>query len=414
MNLWLRLLWLLLTARRRGPVSLPRESSTLNFRVWPHDLDLSFHLNNGRYLTLMDLGRLDTMVRSGLWREVMRHKWTPIASAITDANGHFSIANAPDGANIPLVIQVGRWRRSITIPNVGQCQDNALPDKTLSLPKNHNEGDIPNIAVSIGAADSVECLLRRFGIDAAEFTPGAAGPGRVHIFHGGQGGPNTNPAAPESYQSLWDSSADISKFDMVLLSCEGVETASTNQQVLFNYVAAGGRVYASHFHYSWFNSGPFGAKNLATWTAGSNLIGTVNTNPVTTLPSSQLFPKGQAFQQWLGGVKALTSGKLPINAARHNADVSAANTASQAWLLVDTTNIQAEAFTFNAPFNIPNQCGRVVFSDVHVGAADYGGSMIVPTGCSSNPLSPQELALEFMLFDLAACVTPNDQAPKAP
>ena len=83
MNLWLRLLWLLLTARRRGPVSLPRESSTLNFRVWPHDLDLSFHLNNGRYLTLMDLGRLDTMVRSGLWREVMHHKWTPIASAIT-------------------------------------------------------------------------------------------------------------------------------------------------------------------------------------------------------------------------------------------------------------------------------------------------------------------------------------------
>ncbi len=83
MNLWLRLLWLLLTARRRGPVSLLRESSTLNFRVWPHDLDLSFHLNNGRYLTLMDLGRLDTMVRSGLWREVMRHKWTPIASAIT-------------------------------------------------------------------------------------------------------------------------------------------------------------------------------------------------------------------------------------------------------------------------------------------------------------------------------------------
>jgi acyl-CoA thioesterase FadM len=40
-------------------------------------------LNNGRYLTLMDLGRLDVMVRSGLWREVLRHKWTPIASAIT-------------------------------------------------------------------------------------------------------------------------------------------------------------------------------------------------------------------------------------------------------------------------------------------------------------------------------------------
>lgn len=83
MNLWLRLLWLLLTARWRGPLSLLREPSTLRFRVWPHDLDLSFHLNNGRYLTLMDLGRLDVMVRSGLWREVLHHKWTPIASAVT-------------------------------------------------------------------------------------------------------------------------------------------------------------------------------------------------------------------------------------------------------------------------------------------------------------------------------------------
>ncbi|MFT3730304.1 MAG: thioesterase family protein [Hyphomicrobium sp.] len=83
MNLWFRLLWVLLTARRRGALALPTDVSRLAFRVWPHDLDLSVHMNNGRYLTLMDLGRLDVMVRSGLWREVFRHHWTPIASAIT-------------------------------------------------------------------------------------------------------------------------------------------------------------------------------------------------------------------------------------------------------------------------------------------------------------------------------------------
>ena len=83
MNLWIRLFWLLLTARTRGRLSIPREISALAFRVWPHDLDLALHMNNGRYLALMDLGRLDIMVRSGLWREVLRHKWTPIASAIT-------------------------------------------------------------------------------------------------------------------------------------------------------------------------------------------------------------------------------------------------------------------------------------------------------------------------------------------
>jgi acyl-CoA thioesterase FadM len=83
MNLWIRLVWVLLTASRRGHLDVPRDASVLRFRVWPHDLDIAAHMNNGRYLTLMDLGRLDVMVRSGLWREVLRHKWTPIASAMT-------------------------------------------------------------------------------------------------------------------------------------------------------------------------------------------------------------------------------------------------------------------------------------------------------------------------------------------
>ena len=83
MNLWLRLLWLFLTARSRGPLALPDEISRVNFRVWPHDLDVSAHMNNGRYLTLMDLGRLDVLVRSGLWRALVKNGWTPIASAVT-------------------------------------------------------------------------------------------------------------------------------------------------------------------------------------------------------------------------------------------------------------------------------------------------------------------------------------------
>ncbi len=82
MNLWLRLLWLLLTARCRGPLQLPKDASVISFRVWPHDLDPSLHMNNGRYLTIMDLGRLDVMVRSSLWRAAVKNRWTPIASAI--------------------------------------------------------------------------------------------------------------------------------------------------------------------------------------------------------------------------------------------------------------------------------------------------------------------------------------------
>lgn len=82
MNLWLRMLWYLLTLGGRARLTLPADASRLVFRVLPTDLDTSAHMNNGRYLTLMDLGRLDLMVSSGLWRAVLRHRWTPIASAI--------------------------------------------------------------------------------------------------------------------------------------------------------------------------------------------------------------------------------------------------------------------------------------------------------------------------------------------
>ncbi len=82
MNLWLRLIWFALTAWRRPPLKAASEASVLSFCVLPTDLDLSLHMNNGRYLTLMDFGRVDFAVRLGLWRAVRRHNWTPIASSI--------------------------------------------------------------------------------------------------------------------------------------------------------------------------------------------------------------------------------------------------------------------------------------------------------------------------------------------
>jgi acyl-CoA thioesterase FadM len=81
MNLWLRLFWLIVTASGRPKLDVPDGKSALYFRVWPHDLDTSLHMNNGRYLGLMDLGRLDVILRTGLWRAVLHHHWTPVANA---------------------------------------------------------------------------------------------------------------------------------------------------------------------------------------------------------------------------------------------------------------------------------------------------------------------------------------------
>ncbi len=71
MNLIFRLLGLLLTTRWRGRLG-PLEESVLKLRVWPVDLDVNLHMNNGRYLSVMDLNRVDVILRTGLLLPLLR------------------------------------------------------------------------------------------------------------------------------------------------------------------------------------------------------------------------------------------------------------------------------------------------------------------------------------------------------
>jgi hypothetical protein len=299
------------------------------------------------------------------------------------------------------------------------------------LPRSRSEGDIPEIAVSTGGADTLECLFLRLGLDPAEYVGGRGGAGSIHIFRGspaGQdGGPaglhqpsNTSPPGPPSYEALWDSDDDIMRYDIVFLSCEGHETTNMNQKVLYDYAAAGGRIYATHFHYAWFDTGPFGQANLATWTPGGNTMGNIAATVVTTIPGGQPFPQGVALTQWLVTAGATANGELPIIAARHNADVGAPNTASQPWIVADQNAKPPSAtqyFTVNTPLGAEPaaQCGQIVFTDIHVGAASHDNPTLpVPAECANIDLSPQEKALEFLLFNLSTCVTPVGQAPAPP
>ncbi|GAC28971.1 acyl-CoA thioesterase [Brumicola pallidula] len=49
----------------------------------PNDLDVNMHVNNGRYLTLCDLTRVDFFVRSGIAGLMLKHKWSPIIAEHT-------------------------------------------------------------------------------------------------------------------------------------------------------------------------------------------------------------------------------------------------------------------------------------------------------------------------------------------
>lgn len=74
------MLWVFLTSWNAKRISVLDESK-LHFRTWFHDLDFNMHMNNGRYLTLMDLGRIDLMVRTGLFKTIIRDKWMPIVGS---------------------------------------------------------------------------------------------------------------------------------------------------------------------------------------------------------------------------------------------------------------------------------------------------------------------------------------------
>lgn len=74
MNLYIRLLLAFLTAWR-APSLGHTETSECAFRVWFHDIDLFGHMNNGRYLQIMDVARADWMMRTGVIDAMRRNRW---------------------------------------------------------------------------------------------------------------------------------------------------------------------------------------------------------------------------------------------------------------------------------------------------------------------------------------------------
>ncbi len=77
----LRLLKVLATAPFKNR-SDPLGETVTQWRVMPSDLDLFGHMNNSRYLQLMDYARIDYLIRVGLMPAVLKNKWTvPVVSA---------------------------------------------------------------------------------------------------------------------------------------------------------------------------------------------------------------------------------------------------------------------------------------------------------------------------------------------
>jgi hypothetical protein len=385
----------------------------------------------------------------------------PVTSAVTDESGQFVLKGAPADQNVPIVMQVGKWRRQITVPTVAPCVDTALTDPQLTrLPRNRTEGDLPRIAITTGSSDQMECLPLRLGIDPSEFSAGS-GDGRIHLYSGdydkprggtggggtgGGGGGNPFPAGPGARRpllnfdatlnggamltpadELWASTDELMKYDIVIMSCEGDpyenQKPMASRQNLYTYASQGGRVFASHFHHVWFSDGPDPVPTTGTWrTRMPNPAG--NGDDPVTATINQSFPKGAALAKWLVNVGASSMlGQMDVVYSRDNVQAVNPSVASE-WITVDNPNFPdapkaVQYMSFNTPIAAAEDmiCGREVYTNLHVASVDDTTPLNAkgfPASCEMRDLSAQEKAVAFMLFDLSACVQSEEKPPVPP
>jgi len=83
MSLIFRMLWVILSSYFKPHLPSIGVKNSLSLRVLPNDLDINMHMNNGRYLTICDLTRVDLFMRSGLAGLMMKKGWRPIISEHT-------------------------------------------------------------------------------------------------------------------------------------------------------------------------------------------------------------------------------------------------------------------------------------------------------------------------------------------
>jgi len=357
---------------------------------------------------------------------------SPLTSAVTDAAGHFSLPHMPLGAGIPVVTQLGKWRREVPVdmlPNsAGQsphCATTApTPPGGFRLPRNRAEGNIPLMALSTGGGDSLECFMRRVGIEDTEFGI-KGGPQRIHLYKGEDQETDAGNGLRARSQfeagsvpfplstSLWSSLDTLKPYDTVILSCEGSANASTKPptavKALYDYQSLGGRVFATHQHQYWFSHGA--AANLGAWLPNPVSGGAAPQNA----DINKSFDDGVHFASWAQNAKVLTtSGQVPVSFARQ--DLQAVRGSARAWATIPDFATSrggpaVQLMSFDAPIpataGAPT-CGRAVFADFHVSdnsSVDATGEgEPFPTGCDLGELKAHEKALEYMLLVAPACL----------
>ncbi len=316
-----------------------------------------------------------------------------LTRAESGADGTFRLDNVPPGSTAQVILTTGKWRRIVDVP-VSQCGDNVLPDGTFRLPRNKNEGEIPRIAMVTGGFDSLACIFTKMGIDPNEFGDSSSSDKRI-VFYNGEGG--ASPGAAQNATALWGNLDELKKFDAVINSCEGTPIVSnkTSPDLLRQYADLGGRVFGTHYHYTW-------AKTLIPQWASTTTWGTASSSAPDFVDMTH--PKGMALAQWLVNVGASTTLGQVTGLTQKTGDVVGVPSTTTRWMYGSGNPVAVHYLSFDTPVEAPadNKCGRVVYAGMHISQSTNTVNASFPAGCSSG-LESDEKALIFLLFDLGSC-----------
>jgi hypothetical protein len=362
--------------------------------------------------------------------------------------GHFTLKGVPATTHVPLVVQIGKWRREVFISSVNKCTNNVVPAGDSRLPTTITDGSgpagstsMPRMALLTGGADNLGCFLSGLGIASTEWGSPHGG-GHLDVYQGSGGAGVTNGTAGNCAGGtcgLWNTMADLQYYDIVLLACEG-ETydnykGAPAMENMHTWLDQGGKMFGTHFHYTWFKDGPNeGCTDCNDFVATGNPWRGVSSGSASgNYDIDTTFFGGSQMSKWLSNLGLLnTDGTIALNQVADS--VGLVGTGAQRWIYDPASPNDTKYMSIETPIGGikdagapakdsgtttestgPQYCGKAVFSDLHAGGSAAGGSIIsiitggggtVPGSCPTNAtLSAQEAALEFLFFDLSACVT---------
>ena len=338
-----------------------------------------------------------------------------VAAAATDDRGAFKLYGVPAAKQVPVVVQTGKWRRTVYVDIPNDCATNAVADGTLRLPRKRSEGDMPQMALLTGGEDNLGCLLVRVGVDSSNCRLPARGAGSTStaasaapglLRRGDPGHPRRGGQLHEGASCpLWARRPRASP--PTTSSCSAARAPRTcrpSRRARSRRCTTGSsrveKLFGVHAQDVWLASGPPDLQSLAKWIDGG-AWGAPGPFLVDTA-----FPNGQDLRELgRGRQRRGRRGAAARERGRRDERRSPAQAPAVAWIYDESTatdaspgTVKALSATIKPPIDAGEvaACGKVVLTDIHPGGTVPVSPL--PGACPTGPLGAEEKVLEYLLF----------------